>query len=206
MSMLKQKLSEWGTRIQQASKVIDDIEAVLDCRRKERTQQWRHVPVFVNLEFKIPPQGQEMLLQEQNWLNGGEDVFVQGIMCSVWADVPQVSGFPSPMWNLVKTDGGFSIRYFTGSAGRIRHFDFGWNIRIGRTGQFLLSSANNGLLIGSTTLRKDRAGKVHWFSVPLRIPAGENILVQMLPLRVPDTEYLRASIALYGTRTGALHG
>jgi hypothetical protein len=68
--------------------------------------------------------------------------------------------------------------------------------------------------MGSTTIRKDRAGKVQWFSSPCVVPAGENIIVQLRVLRAPWAVVsdvsdqlldLKVALALYGTRTGALH-
>lgn len=216
MTDLKEAFAKWGARIQQASKLLDDVEAKLDCRRKEQRQRWRHIPVLANFEYVIPDITQtRTILQEQNWLNGGEDVHIQGVMTSVWATLPESDS--NPLLNFVKTDAGYAIRLFNEGSSCIRYLDFGWNIRTGRTGQYVLSPANNGLLMGSTTLRKDRAGKVHWFSSSLRVPAGENVLVQMKPLRTPgmalprDTLWdstrvkIHVSIALYGTRTGALH-
>jgi hypothetical protein len=215
MSRVKEALSKWGTRIQQVSKVVDDVEAKLDCRRKEERQEWRHIPVLATLEFTLAnpvystnwPAPGALQMQEQNWLNGGEDVHLQGVMTSVYLPY---GGATQVILNTMKTAGGFGIRGYSEGDSTIHYVDFGWNIRVGRTGQYLLSPSNNGQLLGSTTLRKDRAGKVQWFSSSLRVPAGENILVQMKPLRLPlssdDVTFvvqnIRVSMTLFGTRTG----
>lgn len=221
MSLVKEALGKWGQRIQQAAKAIDDVEAKLDCRRKEQRQLWRHIPVFANLEYLVPARNlsNRTAVMEQNWLNGGEDVHFQGVMASVWLN--NYPGADTPLAavvNFVKTDAGFAARRFSEGAPRLRYVDFDWNVRVGRTGQYLLSPANNGLMIGSTVIRKDRAGKPHWFSSAMRVPAGENLIFQVRPLRLPGYEVapdgfwdsdeldIRISVALYGTRTGALHG
>jgi hypothetical protein len=219
MSLVKEALGKWGQRIQQAAKAIDDVEAKLDCRRKEQRQLWRHIPVFANLEYIVPARtmANRTAVIEQNWLNGGEDVHFQGVMASVWLNDYPAAATPAAVVNFVKTDAGFAARRFSEGVNRLRYVDFDWNVRVGRTGQYLLSPANNGLMIGSTVIRKDRAGKPHWFSSALRVPAGENILFQVRPLRLPgytasdtfwedDAIDIRISVALYGTRTGALHG
>jgi len=207
MSSVKETLTAWGKRLQQASVALDGLDARVQQRRASARQDWRHIPVFANMEFPVAPVTQRRtLLLEQNWLNGGEDVYFQGAMASVWA------AGTNEIINFVKTDGGFAMRSFEEGSNLIKYVDFGWNIRVGRTGQQLLSPANGGLLMGSTTIRKDRAGKVQWFSSPCVVPAGENIILQLRVLRAPflasdavDLSQIKIAVALYGTRTGALH-
>ncbi len=216
----KRFLAEWGTRIMQAGVAVDSVHARLKAHRAAETQQWRHVPVFANLEFTIPAStGRRMQMQEQTWANGGEDVHFQGVMCSVFNGPDGANDAPEGSY--AKCDAGFAGPTFPDAAGIAEPFvfyaDFGWNFRVGRTGHHLLSPANGVSTLGSSTLRKDRAGRSHWFSMPLRIAAGDNVIVQMKPNRLPLIPVagtvgsrpaigdIRVAIALYGTRTGALH-
>lgn len=205
---VKETISEWATKIMGASKILDGLEARLREHELGQRQAWRHVPIFTNLEFVVPPSTENRMgLLEQNWLNGGEDVYLQGVMVSVRS----VTGE-----QYLKTGAGFSIAVQEDGVQILNSFglfDFAWNLRSGRTGQQLLSPANNSVTLSSNTLRKDRAGKVHWFSAPWKVAAGDNLLAQVKPLRVPMLPYaaapvpsaiqdIRVDVALYGFRTG----
>lgn len=207
MSDLKETIGAWATKIMGASKILDGLEARLRDHELGQRQDWRHVPIFTNLEFAVPPSTENRMgLLEQNWLNGGEDVYLQGVMVSVRS----VTGE-----QYLKAGSGFSIAVQENAQhlNSFGLFDFAWNLRSGRTGQQLLSPANNSVTLSSNTLRKDRAGKVHWFSAPWKVAAGDNLLVQVKPLRVPMLPYastpvpfeiqnIRVDMALYGFRTG----
>lgn len=194
--------AEWVKRVKQTSMLLDILGKDVERATEPRPQTMRRIPFFQTIDTEYAA-GVNYTQRERSWVNGGEDVHIQGV--SIVMTTP-TSLAPQPF---SKEDAGYSYSTFVLEGLQRRYFDIGWNFRTSRTGGYYLTPANSGSLLSSTLLRKQRRDNFLWFFTPKVVKAGDILTSIVKPIRLsqsdltPDAFVVR--MVFFGYRNGALH-